>query len=313
MGQIVKASGGTAVAVRLRQAVDRAIVQLRHDIRRLTQAELVKRYPAEWSSFRAMKRRAVTDEAVIAPDMATFKKFLAALGVCPVKGWTVDRIDTFDPEYAVGKVRWASKKEQANNRRSTIFLRDRHGVVRPLQEIARATGQKPDTIRKRLARGFSQEEALVGRRSNRHPVLVAVASSEWPSICIAPRWEDGYRKWQRLPTHLRFSRRGFFVWIAANRQRELLGILERRYPDEIGDNSDPNYVPAPPVTEDVLYREWREFGRLKQAIEPTLTEAEGATIRKLRRHNVRFRKVTRPDAAAKFAAELAKPRRELDD
>src|SRR5437868_7123076 len=96
--------------------------QLAHDVRHLRRKDLIERYPAEWNCFRGMHQRARTSIAIVHPDLQRFHGFLRVLGPCPSRGYTVDRLDPFDPEYAPGKVRWASKVTQANNRTNTIML-----------------------------------------------------------------------------------------------------------------------------------------------------------------------------------------------
>ena len=137
--------------------------QLRQDLRRCTRGDLIKRYPAEWNCYRGMLWRERNHGAVIAPQLRSFKGFLGKLGPCPVPGYTIDRRDCLDPEYAPNKVRWASKKTQANNRVTTVMLTGRDGKVRPVTQQAALTGQKPDTIRKRLKRGWTDAEALAGK------------------------------------------------------------------------------------------------------------------------------------------------------
>jgi hypothetical protein len=61
-----------------------------------------------------------------------------ALGPRPSKDHTVDRIDTTG-HYEAGNVRWATWKEQNNNRKNSIWF-DINGIKKPLCDWAELTG-----------------------------------------------------------------------------------------------------------------------------------------------------------------------------
>ena len=78
-----------------------------------------------------------------------FDRFLADMGERP-KGTTLDRIDN-DGNYEPGNCRWASRREQANNRVTNIRF-DYRGRSLTLADLARETGISKEILRTRLCR-----------------------------------------------------------------------------------------------------------------------------------------------------------------
>lgn len=94
---------------------------------------------------------------VCAPWLASFEFFLADMGIRP-KGTTIDRKNT-DGNYEPGNCRWATWKEQQNNKRSNRIIEFR-GQQRNLAEWAEITGLSHSVIHYRLKRSWSVEESL---------------------------------------------------------------------------------------------------------------------------------------------------------
>lgn len=94
-------------------------------------------YPESWESFEGFKK-----------DMGTSYK----------KGLTLERIDN-SKSYSIDNCRWATRKEQANNKRSNIVLSFK-GQSMPLAIWAEKLGVYFGTVRSRFYRGMSVEEIL---------------------------------------------------------------------------------------------------------------------------------------------------------
>jgi hypothetical protein len=88
---------------------------------------------------------------------AKYENFLADMGPRP-DGMTLDREDN-DKGYEPGNCCWANKTAQLRNTRANVRY-DFRGLQLVLPEIAELTGIPKDTIRMRMKRGWTLEEAV---------------------------------------------------------------------------------------------------------------------------------------------------------
>jgi hypothetical protein len=127
--------------------------------------DLRKRYVAEANSHRNMKQRAKEHGKIVSPAISEFRDFLLLIGPMPQPGMTLDRIDNNDPEYAPGKVRWATATVQNNNKGDTcVYILSANSMKFTASQLAEHFGLTTDAIRKRSDRGWSDDEIILGRR-----------------------------------------------------------------------------------------------------------------------------------------------------
>lgn len=97
-----------------------------------------------------------------------FTAFLADMGECPSKEYTLDRIDN-TKGYHKDNCRWATWKEQARNRTTTIYLTFK-GIRKSMSEWAEITKIKHDTLYQRIKHfEWTVEEALTTPTRNKRP------------------------------------------------------------------------------------------------------------------------------------------------
>jgi hypothetical protein len=225
--------------------------------------KLREAFPLEASTHRNMMGRAHEGGYMVDPAFHDFRSFLAHVGPRVSEKWTLDRKDPRNPVYGPGLVRWANKRQQANNRADTVFL-TMDGVTRPLAEWARLTGQERRTLAKRIDRGWSHAEAIRGRRLENEPIpeaeispvteapaqIASKRTESWPAGVSAGMWEEAFREFcSRLGSYHKpsLTRPVFFAWIGSNALRKARMDLSVSFPNyfEGIDPEPPEYADHP--------------------------------------------------------------------
>ena len=87
-----------------------------------------------------------------------FRNFLNDMGIRPSSGMQVDRIDN-DGDYCPSNCRWATRKEQARNRRDSNIV-EFNGRRATVTEWAQLIGISVSTLKQRLKRGWSSSKTI---------------------------------------------------------------------------------------------------------------------------------------------------------
>ena len=95
---------------------------------------------------------------VCARWLESFENFITDMGPRPDPSYSLDRIDN-NGNYEPANCRWASRAEQAHNRRQTRLL-NFGGETLSLTVWARKIGIERSSLRERLAKGMSVAQAL---------------------------------------------------------------------------------------------------------------------------------------------------------
>ena len=92
-----------------------------------------------------------------------FKRFYEDMGPRPTPSHSIDRIDG-KKGYSKENCRWATKKEQSENRPTWVNIIEFNGEKKTISELAKVVGIARKSLYGRLESGWSIEEALTTKK-----------------------------------------------------------------------------------------------------------------------------------------------------
>lgn len=122
-----------------------------------------------YSAWKSMRRRCTNEKSIHFKNYGgrgikvcerwahSFEAFLSDMGTAPER-CTLDRINN-DGNYEPSNCRWATKREQDNNRRTNVFITFNH-TTQTIRQWCRALGYSDTLLKGRFKLGWSVERAL---------------------------------------------------------------------------------------------------------------------------------------------------------
>lgn len=147
----------------------------------MTATQLKEKYQLTYNTWKNMKQRCKKPGSILDQRFEQFSDFLWHMGPRKHQKFTLDRIDYKNPIYSPEHCQWATKQTQNQNKGNNVLL-THEGETFTVAEWAYKTGKKADTLYKRKAKGWSDEEVITGQRKPAGLRVIRVVRLEWDEL-----------------------------------------------------------------------------------------------------------------------------------
>lgn len=133
--------------------------EARHLVKRPLEYRIWHGIHARCNSQSPSKKKSYFDKGIkVCERWRTYQNFLSDMGRAPNPKSTLDRIDN-NLGYSTENCRWASRKEQANNRKNNVFL-EHEGQRLTVRQWSEKAGMDQKVLSDRIKKGLTMDQAL---------------------------------------------------------------------------------------------------------------------------------------------------------
>lgn len=120
------------------------------------------------------------------------KNFIEDMGMRPNAEYSLDRINN-EQGYSKDNCRWATRKEQCRNRRTSLMLTI-NNVTKAMAEWAEISGVEYTVVKDRIAAGWPAQKAVFTPKRTAESIVVGERFGQWTVIAPTDRAKNSERR-----------------------------------------------------------------------------------------------------------------------